>query len=92
MGTWRALHPRRILHAPGAISVHVGASPDESRTRALRSGAECSSDLPTAELKKNGGISDFCSSYVLIRQEYFRVHNNNFIFHFTWLKHHFERN
>ena len=22
MGTWRTLHPRRILHAPGAISVH----------------------------------------------------------------------
>ena len=23
-GTWRTLHPRRILHAPGAISVHGG--------------------------------------------------------------------
>ena len=22
MGTWRTLHPRRISHAPGAISVH----------------------------------------------------------------------
>ena len=29
MGTWRTLHPRRILHAPGAISVHDGFSPGE---------------------------------------------------------------
>ena len=35
MGTWRTLHPRRILHAPGAISVHVSISPGESRTWAL---------------------------------------------------------
>ena len=43
----RTLHPRRILHAPGAISVHGGFSPDESRTRVLRSGAEYSTDWAT---------------------------------------------
>ena len=44
IGTWRTLHPRQILNAPGAISVHGGVSLDEPRTRALRSGAECLSD------------------------------------------------
>ena len=39
MRTWRTLHQRRILHAPGAISVHGGVSPRDSRTRALRPGA-----------------------------------------------------
>ena len=29
MGSWRTLHPRWILHAPGSISVHGGVSPDE---------------------------------------------------------------
>ena len=50
MGTWRTLHPRRILHAPGAISVHgsfrqaslePGPSGQELRTlstRQLRAG------------------------------------------------------
>ena len=48
MGAWKTLHPRLILHTPGAISEQGGVSPGESRTRALRSGAECLSDLPTA--------------------------------------------
>ena len=30
MGTWRTLHPRRILYAPGAINEHGGVSPNES--------------------------------------------------------------
>ena len=50
MGTWRTLHPRRILHALGAISVHRDVLLGEPRTRALRSGTECSSDLHTAGL------------------------------------------
>ena len=44
MGTWRTLHPRRILHATGAISVHGGVLLGESRTRALRSEAEFSAN------------------------------------------------
>ena len=44
MGTWRTLHPQRILHVPGAIIVHVDFSLDESRTRALRSGVENATD------------------------------------------------
>ena len=48
IGTWKTLHTRPILHAPGAISVHDSVSLSELRTRDLRSGAECSSDLPTA--------------------------------------------
>ena len=36
MGTWRTLHPRRILHAQSAVSVHSGVSPGDSRTRAQR--------------------------------------------------------
>ena len=47
MGTWRTLHPRRILHALGVISVHGGVSPDVPRTRALRSSAECSANSAT---------------------------------------------
>ena len=27
MGTWKTMNPRRILHAPGAISVHDGVLP-----------------------------------------------------------------
>ena len=42
------LSKRRILHAPGAISVHGSVSPGKPRTRALRSEAEGSSDLATA--------------------------------------------
>ena len=48
MGTWKTFHHRRILHAPGAISVHGGVSASEPRTRAFRSKDEWSSDLPTA--------------------------------------------
>ena len=40
MGTWRTMHPRRILHAPGDIGVHDGFSPGEPRARGLWSGAE----------------------------------------------------
>ena len=50
MGTSWTLHLRRILHAPGAISVYDGVSPGDNRTQALRSGAECSSDLFTEKL------------------------------------------
>ena len=48
MGTWSTLHPRRILHAPGVITVHGSVSPGESRARDLRSAAECPSILATA--------------------------------------------
>ena len=41
------LHPRRILHAAGAISVHGGFSPGEPRALALRSGAEYYTDWAT---------------------------------------------
>ena len=51
MGTWGTFHPQRILHAPCAISVHGDVSPGEPQTQDLRSGAECSPDLSTAELK-----------------------------------------
>ena len=44
MGTWRTLHPRRTLHAPGDISAHGGISKGKLRTQALRSGVECSAD------------------------------------------------
>ena len=44
MQTWRTLHPRRILHASGAISVYRGVSPGEPRTWILQSGSECSAD------------------------------------------------
>ena len=37
LGIWMTLHARRILHAPGAISVHVSISPGEPRTLVLRS-------------------------------------------------------
>ena len=50
MGIWRTLQPRRILHAPGAISVHGGVSPGKPRTRALQSGAEDSTDWAPAAL------------------------------------------
>ena len=30
-GTWRTIHSRRNLHAPGAIGVHGGVSPGEPR-------------------------------------------------------------
>ena len=36
MGTWRALYPRKILHAPGAINIHGGVSPAQPRIRALQ--------------------------------------------------------
>ena len=50
MGTWRTLHPRRILHAPGAISVHRGVSPGKPRTRVLRFGAEWSTEWTNTAL------------------------------------------
>ena len=50
MGTLRTLHPRLILHARSAISVHTGVLLGKTRTRALRFGAECPSDLSTVGL------------------------------------------
>ena len=50
METWRTVHPRWILHAPGAISVHGSISPGEPRTQALRFGAEYSSILATVSI------------------------------------------
>ena len=50
MGTWRTLHPRRILHARGVISVHVGFSPCEPQTWALWSTAE----VPTEWVEYEG--------------------------------------
>ena len=52
MGTWSSLHPGRILHAPAAIS---GFSTGESRTWALRSGAEYSTDMGIAAPKFSEG-------------------------------------
>ena len=54
MGIRETFHPRRILHAPGAISVHEGVWLDESRTRALLSGAESFADRVTAA-EEGGG-------------------------------------
>ena len=47
METWRTLHTRRILHAPGAIRVHGGFSPSD-----LEPGpsSQESSTLPTGQL------------------------------------------
>ena len=50
MGTWKTLHPRRILHTSGTISVHDGFSPGKPQTRALRCGTEDSTDWATAAL------------------------------------------
>ena len=52
MGTWRTLHPRRILHTPGAISEHNSfrqASLEPGP--ANRSAAEDSADWITASPK-----------------------------------------
>ena len=46
METWRTLHPRRILHAAGAISVHDGVSQASLEPR--QSGPELSA-LPTGQ-------------------------------------------
>ena len=46
MGTWRTLHPRRILHAPGAISVHGNILPGEPGTHALQPRTKWSPDNP----------------------------------------------
>ena len=47
MKTWRTLHSRQILHAPGAISVRGSVLPGSpGKTLPLPSGAELSS-LPT---------------------------------------------
>ena len=57
MRTWWTLHPRRILHGPGAISVHVGFPPGEPRFRALRYEVADSTDCATVtsimEFSKN---------------------------------------
>ena len=45
---WKTLHPRWILHAPSAISIHDGVSPSEPRTWTLLSGAGCSVDFASA--------------------------------------------
>ena len=65
MGTWRILRLRQILHAAGAISVHDGFSPGEPRTRALRSGAEDSTDWATAA-RFDYGIIKFKISVVRV--------------------------
>ena len=57
MGTWSTLHARRILHAPGAISVHGGFSPGEPRALALRSGVEYFTDWATAALPVFDGFT-----------------------------------
>ena len=54
MGTW-TLHPQRILHAPGVISVHGGVSPREPRSRAFRSRAEGSTYFQTKGPLRNVG-------------------------------------
>ena len=48
MGTWRTLHPRRILHSPGAISVHD--SFHQASLEPEPSGQELST-LPTRQLQ-----------------------------------------
>ena len=50
-GNLEGLHPLRILHAPGSIWIHGGFSPGKFQTRALQSGAECSTVLVTGLLK-----------------------------------------
>ena len=71
MGTWRTLHPRRILHEPGAISVH-----DSFRQVSLEpgpSGQELRNLLPENDLmsqsqnlfsfiKRNFGVIEFQSA------------------------------
>ena len=64
MGTWRTLHPRRILHTPSAISVH-----GEPRTRALLSGAEDSIDWATVTRFEQSGE---------IFREFNEINNENF--------------
>ena len=54
MVIWRILHLRRILHAPGAISVHGGVSPGEPRYWAHGSGPEWSAAGPPRPLGQNG--------------------------------------
>ena len=48
MGIWGTLHPRRILYAPGVISVYGDFSPGKPRTRTLGSEAENCTDWATA--------------------------------------------
>ena len=50
METWRTLHPRRVIHAPGVISVQGDVLSGKPGIRVLRSGAKCSSDFVTAGL------------------------------------------
>ena len=72
MGTWGTLHPRPILHAPGAISVHGSVSPGKSRTQGLRYGDECLSDLATA-----GASSQFLQKNLIFLQTIILVLMNN---------------
>ena len=50
MGTWRTLHPRRILYTPGAISIYGCVS--QASLEPVPSEAECSADWATAALEK----------------------------------------
>ena len=67
MSIWRTLHPRRILHAPGAISVHGG--PGEPRTQALRSGAEDSTYWATVaqKLSNEATILGFYATHIYVQ-------------------------
>ena len=56
MGTWRTLHPQRILHRPNTICVHGSVSPGVPRPWALWAGAECSADWSTANPTTLGHI------------------------------------
>ena len=47
MGTWITIHPWRILHASGAISVHSYFSAGKPQTRAFRCEDEDSTDWAT---------------------------------------------
>ena len=65
MGTWRTLHPQRILHALGAINLYGGVLPGDPRTRSLWSEVEYSSDLPTAGLILEGiNLNYFKNMYI----------------------------
>ena len=66
MGTWKALHPQWILHAPGTISVHDRVSPGDPRTRAL--GPELSA-YPTWSLRAHYLIGALRMKIFLIKKE-----------------------
>ena len=50
MATWMTLHPRRILHAPGSISVH-----GSFRHASLETGSSAQElmTLPTGQLRQH---------------------------------------